>query len=134
MSNLDRRITVRRTVSTFNIYGRPEETSTDFSVWARRIDRSFSDRPDDGGQPSRALRVYRVRWRKDFIEWMDDAETPPAHRPVLPSMLIVLDADLFPDDDGTNVLSVDDVKTAAERGPLRERRRFIDLEVLGEAL
>ena len=79
--------------------------------------------------------MYRVRWRKDLIEWTDDAETPPARRPVLPSMLSVLDPDLFPDEeDDTNVLSVDDVKTAAERGPLRERRRFIDLEVLGEAL
>ena len=41
MPTLDRRITVRRSVSDFNIYGEPETIVTDWPSWATRLDASL---------------------------------------------------------------------------------------------
>ena len=63
MPVLDRRITVRRSVSDFNIYGEPETIVTDWPVWATRLDASLLDAAQAGGQLDTASRTYIIRWR-----------------------------------------------------------------------
>ena len=128
MPALDRRVTVRVTIQTTNEAGELIENLTDHEVWATRRDLSATDVAREGGQLSTATRVYTVRWRREFIEFTDTSEDPPATKAVLPSMISVIDPDLG----ACSPLSADEVITAAERGPLRERRRFIEFTVTGE--
>ena len=68
MPALDRRITVRRTVSDFNIYGEPETINTDWALWATRLDASLLDAAEAGGMLDTAARTYIIRWRREIAE------------------------------------------------------------------
>ena len=68
MPGLDRRITVRRSVSDFNIYGEPETIVTDWPSWATRLDASLLDAAQAGGQLDTASRTYIIRWRREIAE------------------------------------------------------------------
>ena len=134
MPTLDRRITVVFTNFSRDRKGQSVEEKTLYPVWATRRDASATDTPLADGQLSTATREYVVRWRKEFIEYLDDDDEPPVVRAVLPSQLSIRDPDLDPEMQGENELSVDDVITVSDRGPIRERRRFIKLLVLGETV
>ena len=135
MPELDRRITIVRTIITRDQFGETVETHALIPVWATRRDISATDTPTAAGQLNEFSRAYTIRWRRDLIEYLDETPTegPPGRRAVLPSQLAIRDPDLDPSGLGGNDLSVDDIETVSERGPLRERRRFIRLVVLGEA-
>ncbi len=109
MPSLDRRITVRRTVTGTNDFGEPVEATTDYDVWATRIDASLVDAATAGGDLNTAARTYIVRWRREIAE-------------ALASELSVVE--------GAATLSVDNViEQARERDP---RRRFLRIETVGE--
>ena len=68
-----------------------------------------------GGQINTATRTYTVRWRREFVEWLDDDETAPDKRLITASMLSVRDPRPNPGGLDENDLSVDDVITVADR-------------------
>ena len=109
MPALDRRITVRRSISTFNQYGEVEKTSTDFRMWATRMDASVIDAEMAGGSLNTATRTYRIRWRGDLAD-------------ATASELAVIE-----DDETLNILNV-----MEQSGQRAERRRFLDIEASGE--
>ena len=108
MSGLDRRITVRRSVSDFNIYGEPETIVTDWPVWATRLDASLLDAAQ-GGQLDTASRTYIIRWRREIAE-------------ATASQIFVLEGDATLN--ATNI-----VEQVRERDA---RRRFLRIECEGE--
>ena len=109
MPTLDRRITLRRSVSDFNIYGEPETIVTDWPVWATRLDASVLDAAEAGGQVNTAARTYVVRWSKAIAE-------------ATASEIFVLE--------GTAILNATNI---AEGGRERdERRKFLRIECNGE--
>ena len=63
---LDRRITVRRTVTGTNDFGESTETVTDFQVWAGVADLSAFDVESEGGTFTNRIRKWTIRWRADF--------------------------------------------------------------------
>ena len=112
MPELDRRIVVRTATRTTDDFGRPQPpVVTDIAVWATRMDRDLERVLDEGGAIGTARRVYRVRYRRDILA---AAHTAAAR---------VLDEGLE--------FTILDVVTAADSGPLAERRRFLDLQVEG---
>ena len=112
MPGLDRRITVRRTMVDKDEFGRDRgHTYVDRTVWATRIDKDSQRVVDEGGAIGTRKRVYRVRYRQDIIT-------------------AALDATARVIDDGLE-LTIENVITAADTGPLAERRRFLELEVEG---
>ena len=109
MPGLDRRITVRRSVSDFNIYGEPETITTDWPAWATRLDASLLDAAQAGGMLDTAARTYIVRWRKEIAA-------------AQASQIFVIE--------GAATLSATNiVEQARERD---ERRRFLRIECSGE--
>ena len=66
---LDRRITVRRTVTGTNDFGESTETVTDFQVWAGVADLSAFDVESEGGTFTNRLRKWTIRWRSDFVSF-----------------------------------------------------------------
>ena len=62
MPALDRRIIVRRTVTTRNQFGESVETTTNYPLWATRHDASQSDKEEAGGVLTLASRAYVVRY------------------------------------------------------------------------
>ena len=112
MAGLDRRIVVRTTVTATDDQGRPlEPVHTDRPVWAQRMDKDAMRVVEEGGSIGIAKMVFRVRYREDIVA---AAETGVA------KVLV----------DGLE-LRIENLVTAAETGPLRERRRFLELEVHG---
>ena len=106
---LDRRIVVRRTTHDRNSAGEPVEQTTDFETWATRIDLSQSDKEEVGGVLDISARAYVVRYQAEV------ANAPTSELSVI---------------DGPDTLSANNVIEATERG---ERRRFLRIEVTGEA-
>ena len=113
MPGLDRRITVRTTITGQDEFGRPTGTeNTDREVWAARIDKTARRVVDEGGAIGLRKRTYRIRYRKDILEATQE------------------DATARVIDDGLE-LTIENVVAAADAGPLAERRRFLELEVKG---
>ena len=112
MPGLDRRITVRTTTTGTDDFGRPTgQVNHDFTVWASRMDKNAQRVLDEGGAIGTRKRTYRIRYRKDILE-------------------ATLDATARVIDDGLE-MTIQNVVTAADTGPLRERRRFLELETEG---
>ncbi len=106
---LDRRIIVRRIVADFNNFGEAENVTTDWPVWATRLDASLLDAAQAGGQLDTAARTYVVRWRREIAE-------------ATASQIFVIE--------GTATLSATNiVEQARERDA---RRRFLRIECEGE--
>ena len=113
MPGLDRRITVRTTTTGQDEFGRPTGAqNTDREVWAARMDKDSARVVDEGGAIGLRKRTYRIRYRKDILEATQEDATAR-----------VIDAGLE--------LTIESVITAADSGPLAERRRFLELEVKG---
>ena len=108
MPALDRRITVRRTVTTRNQFGESVETTTDYPLWATREDASQTDKETAGGSLTLAARAYVVRYSSELAD-------------VATSELSVIDGSLALD--ATNIVE------ATVRG---ERRKFLRIECTGE--
>ena len=109
MPSLDRRVVVRRTVTTRNSFGEAVQTVTDLPMWASRLDASVIDTSGEGGELTTSTRAYIVRWRRDLAE-------------ALVSELSVIEGGLT-----LNALNV--MERARERD---ERRRFLRIEAVGE--
>ena len=110
MPALDRRITVRRTVTTRNQFGESEETVTDFPQWATREDFTQTDKEMAGGTLTTATRGYVVRYRSEIAD-------------ALTTELSVVD--------GVLTLDCTNITEATVRG---ERRKFLRIECTGEVV
>ena len=110
MPALDRRITVRRTVTARNQFGESVETTTDYRLWATREDASQADKEEAGGTLTLASRAYVIRYRADL------AAAPTSELAVL---------------DGTVLLDATNITEASRQG---ERRKFLRVEVIGEVV
>ena len=110
MSALDRRIVVRRTVTTRDRFGEVVETVTDYAAWATRLDLSQADKEQAGGVLTQASRAYIVRYRAEIAD-------------ALTSELSVVDGPLTLD--CTNIV---------EATRLGERRKFLRIEAVGEVI
>ena len=109
MPSLDRRITVRLSAEVFNQFGEHEIVTTDWPVWATRLDASVIDASTEGGEVTTSTRTFVVRWRREIAE-------------ALVSGLSVLEGAQT-----LNVLNV--IEQASERD---ERRKFLRIEATGE--
>lgn len=113
---LDRRINVRTRVEETDDFGRPfdppQYTDTNRRVWATRTDKTAQRVVDEGGATGTTKRTYRLRWRSDILAAAQDQ-----------SARVLTEDDLE--------LAIENVITATDRGPLAERRRFLELEVSG---
>ena len=112
MPALDRRITVRVSVSGRNEYGEHETATTDYPVWATRVDRSQRDKEEQGGVLTEPNRAYTIRHRREIAD-------------ALTSQLSIVD----PEDGGRLVLNATNVVEQTLRGA---RRRFLRIEGTGE--
>ena len=110
MPALDRRIVVRRTVTTRNQFGEHVETVTDYPLWTTREDARQRDKEEAGGVLTLASRVYVVRYRAELA----DAPT---------NELVVID--------GTLTLDATNITEATRQG---ERRKFLRIETIGEVI
>ena len=110
MPALDRRITVRRTVTARDQFGESVETTTDFPQWCTREDASQADKETAGGTLTQAARAYVIRYRAEIAD-------------AITSELSVLDGTLTLD--ATNVV---------EATRLGERRKFLRIECTGEVV
>ena len=110
MPALDRRITVRRTVTTRNQFGESVETTTDYPQWATREDASQSDKEQAGGALTQAARAYLIRYRAEL------ADAPTSELSVI---------------DGTVALDATNINEATRQG---ERRKYLRLEAVGEVI
>ena len=111
MPTLDRRITVRRTVSDFDQFGEASSVITDWPSWATRLDASLLDAAQAGGQLDSAARTYVIRWRREIAE-------------ATASQISVLE--------GTAILSATNIaENARDRD---ERRKFLRIECNGEVV
>ena len=110
MPMLDRRVVVRILRFEENAYCEPSWIPEDLEVWASRHDIDLRRRIEEGGVTGDVGRIYRVRFDPDFLD-------------AAPECLSVID--------GPDTMSVQNVRASADRGPLRERNRFMELETLG---
>ena len=110
MPALDRRITVRRSVTTRNQFGESVATATDFPQWATREDASQSDKEQAGGVLTQATRSYLIRYRAEIAD-------------AITSELSVLD--------GTLTLDAINITEATRLG---ERRKYLRIEAIGEVI
>ena len=108
MPALDRRIVVRRTVTTRNQFGESVETIVDYSQWATREDASQTDKETAGGVLTQASRPYVVRYRAEIAD-------------AITSELTVVD--------GALTLDCTNITEASRQG---ERRKFLRIECTGE--
>ena len=109
MPSLDRRITVSIAETTFNTYGEPVKTTTDYPVWAMLVQDKLARNVTAGGVYALADRVWRVRFNQAFVDAHAAGET----------LSVIYDAGVDPD-------AITGVGEPVDRGPLR-RRRFLDL-------
>ena len=110
MPALDRRIIVRRVVTTRNQFGESVETTTDFPLWATREDFSQADKELAGGVLTTATRGYVVRYRAEIAD-------------AITSELSVID--------GVLTLDATNITEATVGG---ERRKFLRIECTGEVV
>ena len=68
MPSLNRRITVRRSVTAANDFGEVVTTVTDFNVWAELRQDRLARNVDVGGLYSLADRVWRVTFNQAFVD------------------------------------------------------------------
>ena len=108
MPALDRRITVRRTVTARDQFGEAVETVTEYPQWATREDFSQADKEMAGGTLTTATRGYVVRYRAEIAD-------------AITSELTVID--------GALTLDCTNITEAVLRG---ERRKFLRIEATGE--
>ena len=108
MPALDRRIVIRRTVTTRNQFGESVETATVYPLWATREDASQADKETAGGQLTLATRSYVVRYRPEIAD-------------ALTSEISIIDG----------ALSLDALNIV-EATRLGERRKFLRIECTGE--
>ena len=108
MPALDRRITVRRTVTARDQFGESVETTTDFPQWCTREDASQADKETAGGVLTQAARAYLIRYRGELAD-------------AITSELSVIDGGL--------TLDATNVTEATLQG---ERRKFLRIEATGE--
>ena len=110
MPSLDRRIIVRRTVTTRNLFGEAVAVVMDFPLWASRRDASQRDKEEAGGVLTLASRAYMVRYSSALAD-------------ALTSEISVVDGSITLD--ATNIIE------ATRRG---ERRKFLLIEAIGEVV
>ena len=110
MPALDRRIIVRRTVTTRNQYGEAVATTTERSVWTTREDFSQTDKETAGGALNLVTRGYLIRYRAELAD-------------AITSEISVLD--------GTLTLDCTNIVEATRLG---ERRKFLLIEAIGEVV
>ena len=110
MPALDRRIVVRRSVTTRNQFGESVEDVTDYPQWAARQDATQIDKAEAGGDVTLATRAYVIRYRAEIAD-------------ALTSEISVID--------GTLTLDALNVVEATLRG---ERRKFLRVEAIGEVV
>lgn len=108
MPELDRRITVRLTVTTVNAFGETVETTTDYPQWAQLIQDRLARNIEVGGIYATADRVWRIRFNQAIV----DAHATEGSISVLPGD--GADADIIT---GVGEPVTPDVR----------RRRFLDL-------
>ena len=68
MPGLDRRITVRLTVTTRNDFGETVETTTDYPQWAQLVQDRLARNIEVGGVYATAARVWRVRFDQRVVD------------------------------------------------------------------
>ncbi len=68
MPGLDRRITVRLTVTTVNAFGETVETTTDLPQWAQLVQDRLARNVEVGGVYATAARVWRVRFDQRIVD------------------------------------------------------------------
>ena len=107
MPALDRRIVVRRTVSTRNLFGEAVAVVTDYRLWTTREDASQRDKEEAGGTITLAARSYLIRYSSALAD-------------AITSEISVID--------GTLTLDATNIIEATRRG---ERRKFLRIEVIG---
>ena len=110
MPALDRRIVVRRSVTTRNQFGESVETVTEYPQWATREDASQADKETAGGVLTLVTRSYVVRYRAELAD-------------ALTSELAIID--------GTLTLDCTNITEATRLG---ERRKYLRIEATGEVL
>ena len=108
MPVLDRRVIVRRIVTTRNLFGEAVAVVTDYPLWATREDSSQADKEEAGGVLTLASRAYVVRYSSALAD-------------AITSEISVVD--------GTLTLDASNITEATRRG---ERRKFLRIEVVGE--
>ena len=65
---LDKRVTVRTTVTGVNDFGETVETTTNYPVWAQLIQDKLARNIGVGGVYALANRVWRVRYNRAFLD------------------------------------------------------------------
>lgn len=110
MPTLDRRIVVKRTVTTRNEFGEAVETVTDLPQWATREDFTQTDKELAGGVLTQASRSYIVRYRAEIAD-------------AITSEISVIDGGL--------TLDCTNITEATRQG---ERRKFLRIEATGEVV
>ena len=110
MPALDRRIVIRRTVTTRDLFGEAVETATDYSQWCTREDFSQLDKEQAGGTLNLATRAYIVRYRAEIAD-------------AITTELSVVD--------GALTLDCTNITEATLRG---ERKKFLRIEATGEVV
>ena len=110
MPALDRRITVRRTVTTRNQFGESVEDVTDYPLWAARQDATQIDKAEAGGSLTLASRAYVICYRAELAD-------------AITSELSVID--------GTLTLDATNITEATRLG---ERRKYLRIECIGEVI
>ena len=108
MPALDRRITVRRTLTTRDLFGEHDLDVTDYPQWATRLDLSQADKEQAGGVLTQASRAYIVRYRAALAD-------------ALTSEISIIDGGL--------TLNATNITEATLRG---ERRKFLRIECTGK--
>ena len=110
MPALDRRITVRRTVTARDEFGEAVETTADYPQWATREDFSQTDKETAGGALNLVMRGFLIRYRAELAD-------------AITSELSVIDGGL--------TLNCTNITEATRQG---ERRKFLLIECTGEVI
>ena len=109
---LDRRVTVRTTVSGVNSFGETVETTTDYPTWATLLQDKLARQLDVGGAYASANRVWRVRYDRRFLDALASE-----------GRVIVI----YDDPDATEPPGEGDTITTIGEPENLGRRRFLDL-------
>lgn len=110
---LDRRITVRTTVTGTNSFGETTETTTDYAVWGQLIQDNLGRQFGEGGVYATADRVWRVRFNQAYLDAL-----------AVEGSVKVIYFDGGGDDGSTDTISTIGEPPARDR---MRRRQFLDL-------
>ena len=75
MPALDRRVTVRVASEGVNDFGEPVSTTTDYPMWATLVQDRLARNIEAGGVYALADRVWRVRFRQEFLTAHEAGQT-----------------------------------------------------------